>query len=183
MDVGNATGAAHSLWNAVPAAVQKRLQGSQRQFRPTLRSDPGRDRHAEVLDGFAVRGFPGLACNEQAFHYLLDIERRRSEVAQRPFVLMLIECEDAEASSARSPEPLFPIVCQSVRETDFVGWYRQRAVLGAALTQDGGRATRASDIVRNRVVQALHHHLPPHVAAQLRLRLYEVLGADEVRIE
>jgi hypothetical protein len=183
VDVGDATSTVQSLWNAVPATVQERLQGPEtRRHRPAFRSDPDYDGYAAPLDGFAVRGFSGLACNEQAFHYLLDIERRRSESAQRPFLLMLIEFEGAASGDAH-PQQLFPIVCQSLRETDFVGWYLQGTVLGAALTQDSGSTPRAHDIVRNRIVQALHQHLPSHVVSQLHLHFFEALGDDDLRIE
>jgi hypothetical protein len=170
VDVMDATSAAvHSLWNTVPGAVRKRLQAS-------------------PLDGFAVRGFTGLVCNEQAFQYLLDIERRRAESTQRPFLLMLIEWDEPNGgqvpTGALGPERLFPIVCKSVRETDFVGWYRQGAVVGATLTQDGRRGTnQAGSVVRERVVKALSGALPSQLVSQLGVRLFEVLGDDQVRIE
>ena len=170
VDVMDATSAAvHSLWNTVPGGVQKRLQ-------------------TNPLDGFAVRGFTGLVCNEQAFQYLLDIERRRAESTQRPFLLMLIEWDEPSGGlipgRGVGPERVFPIVCKSVRETDFVGWYRQGAVVGATLTQDGRKGTKqAGRVVRERVVKALSGALSSELASQLRLRLFEVLGDDQVRIE
>jgi hypothetical protein len=127
-------------------------------------------------------------CHEQAFHYLLEIERRRSDSTQRPFLLMLIDCGEPETGaaggSARGPERLLSIVCQSDRETDFVGWYRQDTIVGAALTQDApGNTTQAGRIVRDRIVKALHGPLPSPLVSRPRLRLYEVLGDDELRID
>jgi hypothetical protein len=170
--------------NAVPGAVQKRLPGVEPQARPTFRSDAPAG-YADPLDGFAVRGFPGLVCNEQAFHYLLAIERRRSENTRRPFLLMLIEGDALAAGilggGAHWLERLFPIVCNAVRETDFVGWYRHGAVVGVTFTQDGRPATtHGSGIVRDRIVEAFHSQLPSHLVPQLRLRLYEVLGNDDL---
>jgi hypothetical protein len=177
VEVVDATTGVPGLWNAVPSAVQKRLLEAEPHVRPAWRSDPGRDGYADPLDGFAVSGFPGLICHEQAFQYLMEIERRRSESTQHPFLLMLLECDGHE------PGRLFPIVCNCVRETDFVGWYRQGAVVGATLTQDGRSGTTdASAIVRNRIVKALHAGLPSELASQVRLRLYEVLGGHELRI-
>jgi hypothetical protein len=170
VDVVNGTSAVHSRGNAIPAAVDNRSGG-----------------YADPLDGFAVRGFPGLVCNEQAFQYLLEIERRRSENTRRAFLLTLIDSDDLQAAAPGhplGPDRLFPIVCKSVRETDFVGWYRQGAVVGATLTQDGRKgAKQASGIVRDRIVKALHEGLPSELASRVRLRLYEVLGDDAVRIE
>jgi hypothetical protein len=161
----DATNTVAGLWNAGPSVV------------PAFRSNPGHDGDANPLDGFAVRGFPGLICSEQAFHYLLEIERRRSASTRAQFLLLLIECQAAETR-------LFPIVCNAVRETDFVGWYRQGAVIGAALTQDGRTGTtRAGEIVRDRIGKALHRGLPRDLASRVRLHLYEVLGDDELRID
>lgn len=181
----DATNAVHGRWNAVPTAVQKRLPGAEPRLRSAFRLDPAHE--ADPLDGFAVRGIPGLLCNEPAFRYLLEIERRRSQSTQQAFLLTLIDRDETQAvapGSALGPERLFEIVCKSVRETDFVGWYRQGAVVGATLTQDGRQGTtHASRIVRDRIVKALHHGLPSELVSSVRLRLYEVLGDDELRVE
>ena len=186
MDVVDARSAVHSLWNAVPALVQTAPKGTEAQVRPAFRSLSDYGGFAP-LDGFAIRGFAGLVYDEPAFQYLLDVERRRAEGTRRPFLLMLIECDDAKtgpASRAVRPERLFPIVGRSLRETDFVGWYRQGSVVGATLTQDGGRRTpHASRIVRERLVKALGSDLPSDLVSQLRLRLYEVQGDDQLRID
>jgi hypothetical protein len=75
-------------------------------------------------------------------------------------------------------------VRRSVRETDFVGWYRQGAIIGATLTQDGRSGSKhASRIVRDRITRALGRDLPCEHASRLRLHLYEVHSHDQVRIE
>jgi hypothetical protein len=187
MDVVDAPSAVHSLWNAVPAVVQRPRKATEAQARPAFRSLTDYEGFAAPLDGFAIRGFAGVVYDEPAFQYLLDVERRRAEGTRRPFLLMLIECEGGKtalASRAVSPERLFPIVCRSLRETDFVGWYRQGSVVGATLTQDGSKRTpHASQIVRDRLVKALGTDLPSDLVSQLRLRLYEVQGDDQLRIE
>jgi hypothetical protein len=150
-----------------------------------LGSPSGYEEWADAFDGFAIRGFSGVVYNEQAFQYLLDIERRRAEGTRHPFLLMLIECEEGLGSGRNlRPDRLFPIVCKSVRETDFVGWYRQGAVVGATLTQDGRKGTQhAWQVVRERMAKVLGSELPSELAPLLRLRLYEVLGDDELRID
>ena len=186
MEVVDALSAVHNLWNAVPGVVPKSPRSSAARFHLALRSD--HEVHADPLNGFVVRGFPSLIYNEPAFQYLLEIERRRAKSTQRPFLLMLIDGGDAASGQvsggAVAPERLFPIVCRSVRETDFVGWYRQGAILGATLTQDGRSGTKhASRIVRDRMIQALGQDLPSEHASQLRLRLYEVQSHDHLRID
>ena len=188
MDVVDAVGGVPRFLRGVPSAVQERLPSSEPRLRPAFRTDPGHQAHTDPLDGFAVRGFAGLFCDEQAFHYLLAIERRRSDVTQRPFFLMLIECDEAAGKAAgrgrARPAQLLPIVCSAVRETDFVGWSRQNDIVGAVLTQDERRdATDAGTVVRDRMVKALNDGLSFDLASQVRLHLYEVLGDDELRVE
>ena len=188
MNVVDAQRAVPSLWSAVPGVVQKPPRGLAAQVGLALRSHPNYEHSADPLDGFAIRGFSRMLYNEQAFQYLLDIERRRAESARRPFLLMLLECDDAQTGPASgsgvTPERLFPIVCRSLRETDFVGWYRQGAVVGATLTQDGRKGTEhATQIVRERIVKAFGTELPSELVSQLRLRLYEVMGDDELRMD
>jgi hypothetical protein len=188
VDVTDAASAVLSLLSAAPAAIQTRMQDAKPRFRPAFRVEPDGDYYADPLDGFAVRGDAGLVYSEQAFHYLLDVERTRAESAQRPFLLMRIASNDAEGGlnprRAMRPERLFPIVRQCLRETDFVGWYRLGAVVGAALTHDGDRGTKhSSGVVRARIVKALDSALPSDVVSRLRLHLYEVVGDDERRIE
>jgi hypothetical protein len=191
MDVLDAPSAIHSLWNALPGVVPKSPRSPAAQFRPAFRSNSVHEEGADPLNGFVVRGFSGLIYNEQAFQYLLEIERRRAESTQRPFLLMLIDCGEAArgqlSGGAVTPERLFPIVCRTVRETDFVGWYRQGAILGATLTQDrqdsSSGTKHAGRIVRDRITQALGHGLPSEHVSQLRLRLYEVQSHDQLRLE
>jgi hypothetical protein len=188
MDVVDAPSAVPSLWNAIPGVVQKPPRGLAAHSGLALRSPSIYEHHADPLDGFAIRGCPQMLYHEQAFQYLLEIERRRAESTRRPFLLMLLECDETASGPGSGsdvrPERLFPVVCRSLRETDFVGWYRQGAVVGATLTQDGRRGTeQAPQIVRERILKALGTELPPELVSQLRLRLYEVMGDDELRMD
>src|SRR5215510_13529995 len=57
------------------------------QGRPYQAGDNGLDRSC----GFALPDGSSDAYNEEAFQYFLEIERKRSEMSNRPFLLMLIE--------------------------------------------------------------------------------------------
>jgi hypothetical protein len=187
VDVLDGTSAVQNLWNALPGAVQKRLQDTKPSFRRAFPSDPDDETYAQPLDGFAPRGNTGLVYDELAFDYILDIERRRSESTQQPFLLMLLECGDPDgpAGAAVPADRLFPILRKCLRETDVVGWYLQDVVVGAALTPDcrSGAKHAASSIVRDRMLIALRNNLPPEAISGLRLHLYEVVGEDERRVE
>jgi hypothetical protein len=186
VDVLDGTSAVQNLWNALPGAVQKRLQDTKPPFRRAFHSDPDDESYAQSLDGFAPGGNTGLVYDEHAFDYILEIERRRAESTQQPFLLMLLECSAPEgpASAAVTPDRLFPILRKCLRETDVVGWYLQGVVVGAALTPDCRTgAQHASSVVRDRMNTALRDNLPPDAMSGLRLHLYEVVGEDERRVE
>ena len=123
----------------------------------------------------------GQAYNEQAFRYFLEIERKRSEVSGRPFLLLLIDLKRHSGSGVegrihgRTADQLFSALSLCLRETDFIGWYRQNRSIGAVLTQDSNAATAGiSDPVAERVKLSLREILSPDVAPRLQLRIYQL---------
>src|SRR2546428_293200 len=90
------------------------------------------DSEISELSGFALNDAAGQAYDEAAFHYFLEIERKRAEIWNRPFLMMLIDFRRNPEISPRIDEPaagrLFSILLQCIRETDFVGWYREGRV-------------------------------------------------------
>src|SRR5437879_6907293 len=84
------------------------------------------------LSGVALEGRLGQAYNEQAFRYLLAIERMRSERSGCPFLLLLIDLKEQEGASARLDSMvannLFSELWLCLRETDCVGWYHEKSV-------------------------------------------------------
>jgi hypothetical protein len=121
---------------------------------------------------------PVQVYNEEAFRYFLDIERRRAEVSNRPFLLLLLDLKKASASEdidRRSADQLFGALGTAVRETDFLGWYRAFSVIGAVLTQHSDSAGPAlQETVRDRIVDLVRATLPSEIAARVQLRLYRL---------
>jgi hypothetical protein len=65
-------------------------------------------------------------------------------------------------------------LARSVRETDFVGWYREFSVLGAVLTELGESAPRdIAEVVIRRLVAALRGSVPAAIASALEVRVYD----------
>jgi hypothetical protein len=125
--------------------------------------------------GFALQDGSGHAYNEQAFQYFLEIERKRSEVSNRPFLLMLIDFNKHPRINAVTANRLFLVLSGCLRETDFIGWYREGRVAGAVLTQHGeAEAHDLSDGVRQRIGEALRQLLPSDLAQQLQARVYQI---------
>lgn len=109
---------------------------------------------------FELQQGPYQAYNEPAFRYFLEIERRRSEPSNRPLLLLLIErkpsLEDKFVIDRATAARLFATLHHSVRDTDFIGWYREGHVAGVVLTQEeDSDPGRASDVVRQRLHRVL----------------------------
>jgi hypothetical protein len=127
------------------------------------------------LGGFALPDGLGHAYNEEAFQYFLEIERKRSEVSNRPFLLMLVDFSKHPRIDAVTADKLFSVLSRCLRETDFIGWYREGRVAGAVLTQHAETdGDDLSDGVRERIGRALREGLPSDLARQLQARVYQI---------
>jgi len=139
--------------------------------------------------GFAKQAGPGEAYNEEAFQYLLELEQKRSQLTNRPFLLLLIEANrhpgaiNAEMDAVTAGK-LFSILAQCLRETDFIGWYREPRVAGAVLTQHGEADwDDVSKAVRRRVGEALEKHFPSDQPRGLQMRVYQLTPNAQLRSE
>lgn len=120
-------------------------------------------------------GGPADVYNEEAFRYFLDVEQKRSEISNRPFLLLLVDVKRHVEVDALPAGRLFDALSVGLRETDFVGWYREGVVAGAVLTQHSSDvATDVPDVVNRRVTRALHEALPAAWADRLQVRVYQV---------
>ena len=187
--VGGTVPLHHHMLNGVVTAVQtepKALDQIGPQGRANAAADDGVDRYS---CGFALQEGSGEAYNEEAFQYFLEIERKRSEISNRPFLLMLIEFNRHPAGinpeiDAATADRLFSILPRCLRETDFTGWYREGRVAGAVLTQHGEPDREdLSDVVRQRVTDALEQHFPPDRPRGLQVRVYQLSPHAMLRSE
>ena len=135
--------------------------------------------------GLASSDAPGEAYNEEAFRYFLDLERKRSELSNRPFVLLLVDLSQESSVTTPDIDPgsaqkLFSALSACVRETDFIGWYKAGSVAGAVLTQHSD--TQGADVqeaVSRRFEQSLRKHLPSDLEALVRVRVYQLPSAPQ----
>jgi hypothetical protein len=121
--------------------------------------------------GLALAGH-GEALNEPAFHFLVEMERKRFERSEQPYALLLI---DLNAGAARIDDALcsrlFDGLTRALRETDVIGWYRERRIAGALLTHlDDASVSDVCDRLSDRITQSLHDRLPVAVAARVTVR-------------
>jgi hypothetical protein len=143
----------------------------------------GRSRAAR--DAAPVNGY-GLALaderthayNEEAFRYFLEIERKRSELSQHPFLLLLIDLKKDAAYGDHIDGvagKLFAALALCVRDTDFIGWYRNGRVAGAVLTQHGDAGAHdIPEVVGQRVSASLRKALPAPIADRVQVRVYQL---------
>lgn len=73
---------------------------------------------------------------EEAFRRMLVIERKRTERTGKPFLLMLLEVGRNHGSekSEKALESMLSALLSSTRETDVIGWYKHRIMVGAMFT-------------------------------------------------
>ena len=123
------------------------------------------------------------AYNEEAFHFLLGVERKRFEHSNKPFVLMLIELEGRSGQ----PGPIDPAdgarvfagLEHSLRDTDVIGWYSEGHIAGAVLTHLGDASIAdVSRLMAERVTRTLRDDLPEEIAGRLNVRLYQPLTSS-----
>jgi hypothetical protein len=146
-----------------------------------------RSRNAVGACSCDVIKVPGQAqaYNEQGFRYFLEVERKRSRLSNRPSFLVLVDLTSASGASApvsaAAADNVLARLSTSLRETDFVGWYRE-GVLGAVLTQR--HETPAAEIRRGitvRIRKLIEQAVPPSLADRLHLRIFQLPGTAEDR--
>jgi len=112
---------------------------------------------------------------EETFHNLLTLERRRAERSRKPFVLMVLEADaSVEASVAeRLISQVTAVLLKSTRETDLVGWYKNGASLGVIFTEISLEfATPITEILRSKVVSALQNELSSEITSKLAVTVH-----------
>jgi hypothetical protein len=129
--------------------------------------------------GLTIGSRIGQAVNEEAFRYLLGVQRKRSERSAQPFLLLLVDLGTPPRLDIRIDpalaRKLFSGMCRARRETDLVGWHREGRIAGAVLTGRGEEAW-ADDgrIVAQRVRDALVEDLPSPAAQRLRVQVHRI---------
>jgi len=78
----------------------------------------------------------GEVLNEDTFNRMIAIERKRTERSKQPFLLMLLEAghHQGTAKNGGSLDSIVSGLLSSIRETDVIGWYKDRATIGISYT-------------------------------------------------
>jgi hypothetical protein len=119
----------------------------------------------------------GGVYNEVAFRYFLARERRRAARANRPLVLLLVIAQSPRARNSGLlgyTNEIFAVLQASVREVDFVGWYRDNVAAAALLSVGGAGSDNGGQTLRARFDRRLRQRLSAEEAALFRVRVVEL---------
>lgn len=116
--------------------------------------------------------------DEAVFRFILDHEVKRSEQSNRPFNVLLLYFASPEGKAIRMDGKvlvsLLPAIPTVVRETDYIGWYRDEHILGVVLTAVADFSTEAmAGRIEERLVRQLRGSLSMGEVSRLRLRFVQ----------
>ncbi len=129
--------------------------------------------------GLAIESSQCYAYDEEAFGYLLRVQRKRSERAARPFRLLLVDLKEQPGHpiriESRVARVLLAGLWRALREDDIIGWYDTSCVAGALLAECGDDSpAESSEVIVHRVTEVLGASLPPDIAARLQVRVCQI---------
>jgi lipopolysaccharide/colanic/teichoic acid biosynthesis glycosyltransferase len=99
-----------------------------------------RDSNKKLITSLpTVSGTDRALLNEESFHVVISLERKRTERSQRPFLLMLVDVDGIQAGdkNGKSLSKLLCAISLSIRETDVNGWYKNNSVVAILFTEIG----------------------------------------------
>ena len=116
------------------------------------------------------------AYNEDAFQYLLTNECRRSERSGHSFKVLLAYLTMPDGTTAHMDDnvarKLLAGLSRSLRETDYVGWYRDGMIVGGVLTALGHDPMAESSVhVEQRFVQVLQEMFSRQEISRVQFRV------------
>jgi lipopolysaccharide/colanic/teichoic acid biosynthesis glycosyltransferase len=109
--------------------------------------------------------------SEETFKRTIVIERKRTERSKKPFLLALLEVADHQSSqkNGRILDGMVNAMLLSSRETDVIGWYKDRTTVGVLFTDLV--ATEKSSIlsvILSKVTISLQDRLTPDQFTQVK---------------
>lgn len=112
---------------------------------------------------------------EAVFRQMIAVERKRTERSKAPFLLMLLEADCAEGpkEAASTLESVTRVLLISSRDTDLIGWYKNRVTLGAIFTGLVVNDRRAIlDAFLTKINNTLRDELNPAQFSQVRISFH-----------
>lgn len=140
--------------------------------------NPSRPIRDTVADVSPVGSSPAqyeFPLDEQNFHHLISLERKRTERSRKPFLLVLVDTgsSSAPARPNKALRNIVSVLVFSTRETDIKGWYRANSVAGVMFTEIG-IADKSSmlSVMLARVSEALRQCLSIEQFSQVNISFH-----------
>lgn len=130
---------------------------------------------------------PSDVPEKETFQHFLEHERKRSERSGRVSRIILIYRSDAQgeivAMSRPIAEAVIAALSNGLRETDYIGWYRDEQIVGALLTTSGSDSgLDGCNGLQTRIETILRAALVPEEFSFLQIRLYRHDEISEVEL-
>ena len=117
----------------------------------------------------------GAVLDEESFHRMVALERKRTERSRKPFVLMLLDAGNCLPSDKNGKvlANILSALSLSTRETDVTGWYKDHAVVGIMFTEigSGDRGSILSTMM-SRVSETLRNNLSLENFSQISISMH-----------
>ena len=117
-----------------------------------------------------------IPLDEATFTQALAVERKRTERTKSPFLLMLLEIDGDGDNQKTGATPLISttsVLTSFSRDTDLIGWYKDRQVLGVIYTglHPGDKRTILNTF-RNKLHNVLRAELPEDLFDRIRVSFH-----------
>jgi PleD family two-component response regulator len=113
--------------------------------------------------------------NEKAFQSLLASESKRSERSGYSFNILLIYSTDKHGLTVQMDHDMADTVVtalsRTLRETDYIGWYREGRIVGGVLTVLGHSAVEVSVRIQQRLKEILEVDVSVEKNNRLQIRI------------
>ena len=114
--------------------------------------------------------------HEEAFRYLLEAESKRSKRSGHGYHLLLVYHTDVHGSVAQmdsdAASGVIDALVRSLRETDYIGWYREGRIAGGVLTVVGQDSVGdVHDRVQRRLKEILQANVGGDKNGHFQIRL------------
>jgi exopolysaccharide biosynthesis polyprenyl glycosylphosphotransferase len=116
-----------------------------------------------------------LPLDEDTFRRTIAVERKRTERSKAPFLLMLLETNGIEIAEKRKVtlDAIVAALMLSSRDTDIVGWYKERAIVGVMFTGLAGNdKSSIAEMIVERVSATLRDELTMTQFEQISISLH-----------
>jgi exopolysaccharide biosynthesis polyprenyl glycosylphosphotransferase len=116
-----------------------------------------------------------LPLDEETFRRTIAVERKRTERSKAPFLLMLLETSGIQSVEkiGATLDVVLAALMSSSRDTDIVGWYEERAIVGAMFTGlAGSDRDSIAEMIVERVSKTLKEELTSEQFEQVRISVH-----------